>query len=59
MGVPKNFRKDLHIGPKTEGVERRKELREDIAKNGTFLPKGVHYEDIDASFVDFTKKDGQ
>ena len=57
MGVPKNFRKDLHIGPKTEGVERRKELREDIAKNGTFLPKGVHYEDIDASFVDFTKKD--
>lgn len=57
MGVPKNFRKDLHIGPKTEGVERRKELREDIAKNGTFLPKGVHYEDIDRDFVKFINND--
>jgi hypothetical protein len=57
MGVPKNFRKDLHIGPKTEGVERRQELRDNIAKNGTFLPKGVHYEDIDRDFIKFVNKD--
>lgn len=57
MGVPKNFRKDLYIGPRSEGVERRAELRDNIANKGTFLPKGVHYEDIDASFIDFVNND--
>jgi hypothetical protein len=55
--VPKGFRKDLYIGPTYEGLERRKQLLEDVAYKGTMLPKGVHYIDIDTSFIEFVNND--
>jgi hypothetical protein len=53
MGLPKGYRKNLNITPKSIGNDRREEMLEDISKNGTYLPKGVLHEDMDKSFVEF------
>jgi hypothetical protein len=53
MGLPKKNRKNLNINPDKTGNDRREELFEDIADNGTYLPKGVLHEDMDKSFVEF------
>lgn len=39
------------------GLERREEILDGISDNGTYLPKAVHYDDIDRSFIDFVDKD--
>ena len=57
MGLPKGFRKNIKITKDKVGPERRQEILDDIANQGTFLPRGVAYEDIDASFIDFIDKD--
>jgi hypothetical protein len=39
------------------GVERRQELLDDVANQGTFLPRGTYLEDLDQSFVEFVERD--
>jgi len=53
--IPKNFRKNMELTPKLEGLERREELAEDIIRKGTHLPRGVLLEDIDKEVIEFTK----
>jgi hypothetical protein len=51
--VPKGFKTNININPSKIGVERRQEILDTIADKGTFLPRGVHEEDMDETFVDF------
>ena len=55
--LPKGFRKNIKIVKPKTGVARREELIDDFSKGGTFLPRGVMYEDMDNSFIDFVNKD--
>jgi hypothetical protein len=55
--LPKGFRNNININPGKIGPERRQEILDDIADNGTFLPRGVSEEDMDESFLDFVKTD--
>jgi hypothetical protein len=57
MALPKGFRKNIKITKPKTGVARREELIDNFSKGGTFLPRGVMYEDMDKSFVDFVDKD--
>ena len=57
MAVPKGFRKNIKITKDDVGFERRQEILDDIDRKGTFLPRGVMYEDMDKSFIDFVDKD--
>jgi hypothetical protein len=57
MGMPKGFRKNIKIVRPKKGLARREELIEDFSDGGTFLPRGVMYEDMDKSFIEFTNKD--
>lgn len=57
MGLPKGYRKNLNLNPPNEGEIRRQELLDDIADNGTYLPKSVLHEDMDKSFVNFVEND--
>lgn len=57
MGLPKGFRKNLNFNKKKVGPERRQEILDEITEHGTFLPRGVMYEDMDKSFIDFVEKD--
>jgi len=55
--LPKGFIKNLKLTKPSVGFERRQEILDDIDNKGTFLPRGVSYEDIDASFIDFAEND--
>lgn len=55
--LPKGFIKKMNISPTSEGVERRQEILNNIDRKGMFLPKGVSYEDMDKSFIDFANND--
>ena len=55
--LPKGFRKDIKIGPQKIGPEKRQEILDDIDNKGTFLPKGVSYEDMDKEFIDYVTKE--
>jgi len=55
MSVPKNFRTNININPPKIGYDRRQEIIHGIEDNGTFLPRGVNEEDMDATFIDFVK----
>lgn len=57
MGVPKGFRTNINILNQKIGPERRQEILDGIANQGTFLPRGVSEEDMDQSFVEFLKDD--
>jgi hypothetical protein len=57
MALPKGFRKNIKITKDSVGFERRQEILDDIDRKGTFLPRGVMYEDMDKSFIDFVDKD--
>jgi hypothetical protein len=57
MAMPKGYRTNINIKPIKVGSERRQEILDGIADNGTFLPKGVLEEDMDQSVVDFVKSD--
>lgn len=57
MALPKGFIKNLKITSPKVGFARRQEILNDIADQGTFLPRGVSYEDIDAAFIEFAEKD--
>ena len=55
--LPKGFIKNIKIVKPKTGVAKREELIDDFSKGGTFLPRGVMYEDMDKSFIDFVDKD--
>lgn len=57
MGVPKGFRKNIRLHPQKEGVERRQKMLDDINYKGMYLPRGVMYEDMDKSFIEFIKNE--
>lgn len=43
--------------PTKVGPERRQEILDDIANQGTYLPRGVSYEDCDGTFIKFIEED--
>jgi hypothetical protein len=57
MALPKGFIKNIKLVKSKVGFERRQEILDDIDNKGTYLPRGVAYEDMDTSFVDFIKDD--
>lgn len=57
--LPKGFKKNIKILKDKVGFDRRQGILDDIADNGTFLPRGVMYEDMDKSFIEFVDKDLQ
>ncbi len=57
MAYPKGFKKNIKLIKDKVGFARRQEILDDIDHKGTFLPRGVLYEDMDKSFVDFIEKD--
>ena len=59
MALPKGFRKNIKIARPKEGVARREELVDNFTDDGTYLPRGVMYEDIDKSFIDFINSEAE
>tara|TARA_R110000737_G_scaffold329490_1_gene344711 strand:- start:934 stop:2076 length:1143 start_codon:yes stop_codon:yes gene_type:complete len=58
MGVPKNFLKNINIKPVARNHERREQLwQEGMNASGTFVPKGVLYEDMDRDFIKLIEED--
>ena len=55
--VPKGFKKNINFINQHIGFERRQDILDDIADKGTFLPRGISYEDVDQRFVEFIDKD--
>ena len=55
--MPKGYKTDIKITDGKIGPEKRQELLDGIADQGTFLPRGVHGEDMDESVIDFFKND--
>lgn len=55
--MPKGFIKNIRLGKPKVGPARRQEMLNEIDNQGTFLPRGVLYEDMDKSFVEFVDKD--
>jgi hypothetical protein len=55
--LPKGFRKDIKITHQPIGFEQRQDMLDDIARKGTFLPRGVMYEDMDSTVIEFIEKD--
>lgn len=53
MKLPKGFRNNINIVQGKIGPEKRQELLDNIANQGTFLPRGVMEEDMDQAFIDF------
>jgi hypothetical protein len=57
MPLPKGFRKNIRLLKPKVGPERRQEILDNIDNQGTFLPRGVLYEDMDKAFIDMVEKD--
>lgn len=57
MGLPKGFIKNVKITKTRIGVERREEMLDEINNQGTFLPRGVGYEDMDKTFIESINND--
>jgi len=57
MANPKGFKKDIKLTRDKVGPERRQELLDNIANQGTFLPRGIYYEDMDDTFKRFVEQD--
>ncbi len=57
MAMPKGYLTNINIVNGKVGPERRQEILDGIADNGTFLPRGVLEEDMDESFVEMVTKD--
>jgi hypothetical protein len=53
MGLPNGFKKNIKISPQKVGPERRQEILNDIADDGTYLPEGINYEDMDKAFIKY------
>ena len=58
MGIPKKFLKNVQLKQKSRNHARRLELWEEgWNASGTFVPKGVLYEDMDRDFIKFVEDD--
>ena len=57
MALPKGFRNNIRLTSPNVGVQRRQDLLDNIADDGTFLPRGVHYQDMDETFINFVNKE--
>ena len=57
MALPKGFRNNIRLTSPNVGVQRRQDLLDNIANDGTFLPRGVHYQDMDETFIKFVNKE--
>lgn len=57
MSFPKKQKKNVPLTKEKILFPRREELKDMIAKNGTFLPKSILHEDLDSGFLDFVKED--
>lgn len=55
MGLPKNYRKKLNINPPKTGFAARQQILNNIADNGTYLPKSILHEDMDRDFIEYVK----
>jgi len=55
--LPQGFKKNVRFIKQKVGPEKRQEYLDDIDYKGAYLPKGITYEDIDGSFIDFVNKD--
>jgi hypothetical protein len=56
MGLPKGYLKHMMLKKSPQGNEKRYEFFKNIQKNVGHLPKGVLYEDIDSSFINFANE---
>lgn len=57
MGVAKGYKNNINVRLGKIGFARRKEILHEIIDKGTYLPKGIDYEDMDETFVDFITND--
>ena len=57
MPLPKGFRKNIKLNESKVGFERRQELLDDIDNQGTFLPRGVGYEEMDGDMIKMVNDD--
>jgi len=57
MAMPKGYKTNINIVSGKIGPERRQEILDGIADNGTFLPRGVLEEDMDQTFIEFVGSD--
>jgi hypothetical protein len=48
--MPKGFKKNMKLAPQKVGFEQRQSSLDDIDRKGTYLPKGVLYEDMHNAF---------
>ena len=55
--MPKGYITNIDITNGKIGPERRQEILDGIADQGTFLPRGVNAEDMDSSVVDYFNSD--
>ena len=57
MGLPKNYRKYLNISPHKQGLAQRQSILDDVANQGTYLPKGILHEDMDGEMINYVDND--
>ena len=57
MSLPKKIKKYLPLTEPKTLLPRRRELLEQINKDGTYLPKSILHADLDKGFLDFVKND--
>lgn len=57
MPLPKGFIKNIKLKVPKVGPARRQEMLDEIDNQGTFLPRGVGYEDMDKAFIESINKD--
>jgi hypothetical protein len=55
MGLPKKIKKYIPLTESKTLLPRRRELRDMIEADGTFLPKSLLHADLDRGFLDFTR----
>tara|TARA_R110000851_G_scaffold11125_1_gene39445 strand:+ start:1532 stop:2602 length:1071 start_codon:yes stop_codon:yes gene_type:complete len=55
--LPKGFIKKVKFIKQNQGPEKRQDYLDEIDYKGTYLPKGIGYEDIDRSFINFINED--
>ena len=57
MALPKGYKTNISIRNDAVGVERRHDMTRKIMAGSGYIPRGVMYEDIDTTVIDFIKND--
>lgn len=55
MATPQTYKKKINILGRSEGVERREQIKDMITEKDVNLPKGVLHEDLDKGFKTFVE----